>query len=188
MHIATIIIIIENILLFTIPLILWLTGFEHPFSPQLHRLLHILGVVLFLGNIIVTGIWMFLATRTKNQQIIHFSAKATHWMDVFFTGPGAILILANGLWMSTNWGPPPFGFLNIGWLLISLALFVLSGVIWFYLIYLQECLIQATLDDDRYLSEFKPLIIRWYLWGSMAIILPLVSMSLMVLKPVLFVQ
>ena len=115
MHITSKIIIAENILLFTIPPILWLTCFEHPVNYQWHMLLHITGVVIFLGNIIVTGLWMFFAARTQNRQITHFAAKATNWMDVFFTGPGAILILVNGLWLSTNWGTPPFGFLNTGW-------------------------------------------------------------------------
>lgn len=182
MHISTKIIIAENILLFSIPPILWLTGFEPPFNYEWHKLLHITGAVLFLGNIIVTGLWMFFADRTQNQQIIHFAAKITNWMDVFFTGPGVILVFFNGLWLSTNWGSSPFGFLNVGWLLIALVSFVLSGAVWFYLIYLQECIIRAT-TASVYPGEFKPLITRWYIWGAIAILLPLLSMTLMIIKP-----
>lgn len=186
MHISTKIIIAENIFLFTIPPILWLTGFERPFSYEWHKLLHITGVVLFLGNIIVTGLWMYLADRTQDQQITHFAAKITNWMDVFFTGPGVILVLVNGLWLSTNWGTIPFVFLNIGWLFIALILFFISGVIWFYLIYLQECFIQATAENS-YQNEFKPLIIRWYIWGAIAVLLPLISMTLMIIKPTILI-
>lgn len=31
---------------------------------QWHKLLHILGAVLFLGNIIVAAVWMLMAERT----------------------------------------------------------------------------------------------------------------------------
>lgn len=182
MHISTRIIIAENIFLFVIPPILWLTNFDRPFSYEWHKLLHIAGMVLFLGNIIVTGVWMYFADRTQDQKIIHFAAKTTNWMDVFFTGPGVILVFVNGLWLSASWGEVPFGFLNVGWLLTSLVLFLLSGFIWFYLIYLQECLIQCT-EDNVYQSKFKFLIIRWYIWGAIAIVLPLISVILMVIKP-----
>ncbi|MBV1931777.1 MAG: DUF2269 domain-containing protein [Porticoccaceae bacterium] len=186
MHTSTKIIIAENIILFSAPPILWLTSFEPPFAYELHKLLHITGAVLFLGNIVVTGLWMFFADRTHNQQVIHFAAKTTNWMDVCFTGPGVILVFFNGLWLSASWGVAPFGFLNVGWLLIALGLFLLSGVIWFYLIFLQECFIQTTIGN-KYPAEFKPLIVRWYIWGAIAISLPLISMALMIIKPTILI-
>ena len=39
------------------------------------KVLHIVGVVLFLGNIIVTGWWKNMADRTKNPQIIAFAQR-----------------------------------------------------------------------------------------------------------------
>ena len=182
MHITTKIIILENIFIFIIPVILWITDFEHPFSYEWHKLLHITGAVIFLGNIIVTGLWMYFASRTQDQKITNFAAKITNRMDVFFTGPGVILLLSNGLWLAKSWGVPPVGFLNVGWILIALVLFVLSGLIWFYLIYLQEKFIRST-EGNTYPNEFRPLMKQWLIWGTVAILLPLISMALMVLKP-----
>lgn len=37
---------------------------------DLYKSLHILGAILFLGNIIITGIWMFLAEKSKNASVV----------------------------------------------------------------------------------------------------------------------
>src|SRR6266540_741565 len=76
-------------------------GSGHPvplFLPYAwHKWLHVLGAVLFLGNIIVTGFWMLLAERNGNEPSIRFAAIGVNWADVFFTAPGVILLLGNGL-------------------------------------------------------------------------------------------
>jgi uncharacterized membrane protein len=40
--------------------------------------LHILGVVLFLGNIIITGWWKAMADRTRNPVVIAFASIKLH--------------------------------------------------------------------------------------------------------------
>jgi uncharacterized membrane protein len=37
--------------------------------------LHVLGVVVFLGNIIVTGVWKALADRTRSAPIVAYSQR-----------------------------------------------------------------------------------------------------------------
>jgi len=58
--------------------------------------LHLLGVVMFLGNIIVTGWWKFMADRTKNPVIIAFAQRQVTLTDWIFTAGGVILVLAGG--------------------------------------------------------------------------------------------
>jgi uncharacterized membrane protein len=91
-----------------------------------HKWLHILGAVLFLGNIIVTGFWMLLAERSGNEPSIRFAAIAVNWADVFFTAPGVILLLGNGVLLSQQWG----GLYHQLWIRMALVLFTLSGVVW----------------------------------------------------------
>ncbi|MGH8119665.1 MAG: DUF2269 family protein [Gammaproteobacteria bacterium] len=55
--------------------------------------LHILGAVIFLGNIIVTGWWKVMADRTKNPKVIAFAQRQVTMTDFVFTAGGAAIIL-----------------------------------------------------------------------------------------------
>ena len=37
------------------------------------KTLHIIGAILFLGNIIITGWWKFMADRTRDPKIVAFA-------------------------------------------------------------------------------------------------------------------
>ena len=75
------------------------------FPYRWHTFLHIAGAVVFLGNIIVTAAWMFMAERTRSIDVIHFSAKAVIRADLLFTLPGVLLVLMNGYAMVLDrWG------------------------------------------------------------------------------------
>src|SRR3712207_590854 len=63
---------------------------------QIHLLLHIVGAILFVGNILVTAVWLVLAEQTRNAATLHFASKVVNWADVFFTAPGILLLLVNG--------------------------------------------------------------------------------------------
>ncbi len=71
---------------------------HHPllFPYQWHKLLHILGAILLVGNIVITGVWMLMAERTNNFDVMRFAAKTVNWADVYFTVPGIFLIISNG--------------------------------------------------------------------------------------------
>jgi hypothetical protein len=58
------------------------------------KIIHLLGVVLFLGNIIVTAVWEMLAV------------SVTDWM---VTLSGVVLILVGGYGMVATSGLDPFG-------------------------------------------------------------------------------
>lgn len=64
------------------------------------KVIHILGAVLFLGNIIVTGWWKVMADRTKNPQIIAFAQRQVTVTDWVFTTGAAVFVV---------------GFLAVGW-------------------------------------------------------------------------
>lgn len=150
-----------------------------------HKLLHILGAIIFLGNIIITGTWMALAERNKDKATLHFSSKVVNWADVLFTAPGVLLVLANGLIMASNaWG----GLLATSWVALSLGLFLLSGIIWVgFLLRYQDRMIQLSSNPaasgEELPAVFFEVLHRWYFWGIIATILPLASLVLMVVKP-----
>ena len=159
---------------------------ESVYLHDFYKSLHILGGVLFLGNIIITGVWMFLAEKSKNVSIIQFGTKAVNWMDVFFTAPGAALILLTGLLQAPHHG----GVYTQSWILAGLILFSLSGLIWLmFLIPNQQRLITLSNNltkSGKLPSKFYSVLHRWYFWGIAATILPIISLVIMVLKPKLW--
>lgn len=157
---------------------------HHPliFSYQWHKLLHILGAILLVGNIVITGVWMFMAERTDNHDVMRFAAMTVNWADVFFTVPGIFFLITNGDILSEQWG----GVFHVSWIIASLVLFAFSGIIWIILLLrYQNSLISlsASLDEGRGYSEFVSILHNWYFWGVVATILPLISLVLMFLKP-----
>ena len=55
--------------------------------------LHILGVVLFVGNIIVTGWWKVQADRTRHPAIVAFAQRQVTMTDWLFTFGGSTLVV-----------------------------------------------------------------------------------------------
>ena len=49
------------------------------------KLLHLLGVILFLGNILVTAWWKIAADRTRNPAVIAHAQRQVIVTDGLFT-------------------------------------------------------------------------------------------------------
>lgn len=175
-------------LLFLLPLPPLAAGVDYPMVLPYdgHQALHVLGAVLFVGNILVTGAWFVVAERSREPVVLEFAARATNWMDVAFTAPGALLVMFNGLVMSVQWG----GVLGQSWLTAGFGLFGASGVVWAaLLIPAQHRLIRGAgtgLARGQMPPEFFRELHRWYLWGIVATVLPVATLFLMVAKPALW--
>ena len=146
--------------------------------------LHILGVVLFLGNIIVTGWWKVMADKTGDKNIIAFAQRQVTLTDYVFTFGGVLLVLVTGI---TNAELHGMDYLNIKWLAWGFWLFVASGVIW-VVILLPVQILQAKMAKN--FSEDKPIPEKywklgkiWLIFGILATVLPLLNLYWMVFKP-----
>lgn len=146
---------------------------------RVYLTLHIVGAVIFVGNIIVTGTWMFWAERTRQREVIAFATHSVHWADVFFTAPGVTLVFANGFIMAQD-----FGGIQTSWITVALSLFTLSGVVWVLtLIPAQDRLARLSSIGTELPADFYHALHRWYFWGIVATLLPLGSLVIMVTKP-----
>lgn len=155
------------------------------YSHQWHKLMHILGAVLFVGNIIVSAVWMILTVFTKQASIVHFGAKVVNQADLLFTIPGVLLILINGVVMA-----PVFGGGNIlgaSWVVAALGSLTLSGIVWVgFLLRYQNQLVELSASGDQLSAEFLATFRNWGIWGGIGTILPIISLVLMVVKPILW--
>jgi uncharacterized membrane protein len=144
---------------------------------------HIFGVVLFLGNIIVTAFWKALADFSNEWKVIAFSQKLVTYTDIFFTTIGVLLIIITGFLMASQYE----NFLHIRWIIWGLSLFIASGIVWvFILIPLQISLHQLAKQfktNQTIPDKYWRLERLWMIFGTIATILPLINLYWMVFKP-----
>jgi uncharacterized membrane protein len=146
--------------------------------------LHILGVVLFLGNIIVTIVWKVLADRTKSAPVVAYAQRLVTTTDIAFTATGVVLIVVSGQVMAEDFGGV-FG--GPSWLTIGWSLFIASGVIWVAALIPLEVM-QARMAK-RFATEtviparYWRLSTLWSVFGAVATLLPLANLYFMVFKP-----
>ncbi len=154
------------------------------YSYEWNLFMHILGAIVFMGNVIVTAVWMTLAKRSGNPDNLRFAAKGVIATDIYFTTPGIVLLLLNGGILGTGW----FKSGQASWIWVALGLFTLSGIAWFgFILPIQRRLsrladAEPNVDGDVP-AEFYAWLKKWYRWGGIATLLPLASLVIMVLKP-----
>jgi uncharacterized membrane protein len=143
------------------------------------KVIHLLCACLFLGNVIVSGVWAALAERTGSHEVIKFSNRLVLLTDVMFTATGALGVVITGHLMADRYG----GDTAHGWITWSYMLFGLSGLIWaFILVPIQ--LRQRTLlaRFDYITADYMRLSMVWKIAGAIATLLPLPIIYLMVTK------
>lgn len=145
--------------------------------------LHILGVVIFLGNITVTAVWKVLADGTRNPAVVAYAQRLVTVTDISFTATGAGLIAVSGAMMADRFG----GVDGADWLTLGVALFIASGVIWVTtqipIQVAQARLARRFAGEGAIPERYWRLATLWYAVGAIAIALPLVNVYVMVVKP-----
>jgi uncharacterized membrane protein len=147
--------------------------------------LHILSVVLFLGNIITGVFWKMhgdrLGTTTARAQALEGVIHSDRW----FTLPGVIAIIVTGVMLALTLHLP---ILATRWILWSLVLFGISGLAFqFFVAPLQKKLLaiaRAGVSGNWNAGEYDRLSMQWQLWGAVATLAPVCALVLMVTKPV----
>ncbi|MBV8068175.1 MAG: DUF2269 family protein [Candidatus Eremiobacteraeota bacterium] len=142
------------------------------------KLVHVAGVVLFLGNITVGVFWKSYADRTGNAAIMASTMDGIIAADRVFTIPGIIILLIGGVGAALV-GKIPF--LSTGWLLWGIVAFILSGLAFGPLSRAQRKISVAAHAGN--FEEYETLSKGWTLWGTIALLLPIVAFVLMILKP-----
>jgi len=147
--------------------------------------LHLLGVMMFMGNIIITGWWKFMADRTRDPRVIAFAQRQVTLTDYVFTAGGSVILLAAGWGNAALHGMDVF---QIHWLSWGLWLFSASGIIWAAILIplqiRQERMAQEFAVSGDIPEEYWGMCRQWNIWGTIATVLPLLNLYWMVFKPV----
>ena len=151
------------------------------------KLIHILAVVMFIGNIVTGVFWHKHAERTRNPRLLAHTMEGVIRSDRLFTIPGVVVILASGIFAAVKAG---FPLLGTGWILWTLVMFAISGLVFMIRlgplqrrmqVHAQAGASSGSFDYDAYHRMAK----QWDFWGAVATLAPLIGLGLMVLKPAL---
>jgi uncharacterized membrane protein len=146
------------------------------------KLLHVLGVVLLVGNVTVTSVWKLYADATRDPRIIAFGQRLVTVTDWFFTVWGILLLIVGGygaVWLAG------LDLLRDGWLFWSQVMFAIAGAIWLFLLVpiqvRQARLARGFADGGPIPEEFWRLGRAWIRLGLIATV-PLVAATWLMLR------
>lgn len=150
------------------------------------KLLHIISVILFLGNILTGLFWAAHATRSRDFRLIAATFDGIIRSDRWFTIPGVFGIIISGVAAAMMANLP---LLRTGWILWPLILFAISGIVfgvWVAPLQGKIARLASNGDSSEHSFEtYKKLYRRWELWGLAALLTPFAAAAIMVLKPAL---
>jgi uncharacterized membrane protein len=139
---------------------------------------HVLGAILFVGNVIVTGIWSAIFFRARASHDFTRAAHAIVITDWAFTVGGGALLTTSGVWLALQRGLPLWGTVWIRQALIALAL---STLLWLVvLVPAQRAMLRLTHDDAALTAAYT----RWNITGWLATVPLVYAVWCMVAKPV----
>jgi uncharacterized membrane protein len=150
----------------------------------LWKLIHIAGVVAFLGNITTGLFWAAHAHRQGNFQLVASTFHGIIQSDRWFTIPGVFGILIGGFGAAINGSIP---ILRTGWIFWPIALFSISGLIFGLAVAplqkrIRHLVVNRSQSEESW-KEYCSLYKRWEIWGFLAWLTPVAAMVIMVLKP-----
>lgn len=144
--------------------------------------LHLAGMSLFIGNIIVSALWKVMADRTKNTSVIQYSTKLVNVTDMVFSGLGATLLTVSGHMLADSYG----GVASQQWIIQSYVLFGISGVLWVAVLVpiqiKQSKLIKNIEETGTVPQQYYKLGRIWSMVGTIATVVPLPAIYFMINK------
>jgi uncharacterized membrane protein len=150
------------------------------------KLIHVAAVIAFVGNITTGLFWHAHAARTRDPRLIAHAMDGIIRSDRLFTMPGVVIIIVTGVAAAIHGN---FPLLRTGWILWSLILFSISGLIFMVRLAPLQRQLRALAEAGARAGPFDyaryhALAVRWEIWGAAALLTPLAALVLMVLKPV----
>ena len=169
------------VVLAALALVLWRGALQPFLSRPVHRLLHILGAVLFLGNVVAGALWLGFADASGSRAALRFATRMINVADLVITGPAALLLFLNGAALVPAWG----GLSLQPWLARSVALFTVLTLLWASVLVPLQLHLEnriALLVDGPFPPTLRRRLIAYFVAGGAAGLLALSILGLMVLR------
>jgi uncharacterized membrane protein len=147
------------------------------------RMLHVIGATVLFGTGAGIAFFMVMARRTEKPDLIAHVADTVVVADTLFTATAVVAQPITGYFLarSVGWS------LADGWLLLSLALYIVTGLFWLPVVWIQTRLRdiarQAATEGVSLPAEWFRLYRIWFACGFPAFIAVLGIVWLMLAKP-----
>lgn len=150
------------------------------------KMIHIVGGTVLFGTGLGIAFFMVMAHRTRDPFIIAHTASVVVVADAAFTANAAVVQPVSGIYLVlaigySLWEP---------WIVTSLALYVVVGLCWLPVLWIQakmRDLARAAAEEGVELPERYDRLYRvWFLLGWPAFIGVIAIFALMIFKPALW--
>ncbi len=147
------------------------------------RWLHVLGATVLLGTGAGIAFFMVMAHRTGDARLVAHTASVVVVADWVFTASAVVLQPITGVMLALAIGWP----LTEGWILLSLALYALTGAFWLPVVWMQhrmrDLARSAARAGEPLPEAYHRLYRAWFLCGFPAFLAVLGVIWLMTAKP-----
>ncbi|GLQ20733.1 DUF2269 family protein [Algimonas porphyrae] len=148
------------------------------------RWLHVIGATVLLGTGAGIAFFMLMAHRTRSPTLIAHTAHIVVIADWVFTASAVVIQPLTGLWLAHMIGWP----LTEGWILLSVGLYVLTGIFWLPVVRIQKKMrdlaLQAVRERTDLPARYDHLFRIWFACGVPAFFSVLAILWLMIARPV----
>lgn len=122
---------------------------------EILRLLHVIGATVLFGTGAGIAFFMVMARHTGNPVLIAHVAGTVVLADTLFTATAVLLQPVTGTLLALEIGWP----LTEGWIVLSLVLYVLTGLFWLPVVWIQIRLRNIAREAARAGTELPA---RWH--------------------------
>lgn len=147
------------------------------------RLVHVLGATVLFGTGIGIAFFMVMAVRTSDPRIVAHVAGIVVIADTVFTATAVVLQPLTGYGLARSIGWP----LNEGWIILSLVLYVIVGLFWLPVVWIQIRLRNMARYAAAETTPLPPAFYRlyriWFAFGFPAFFSVVAIFWLMLTKP-----
>jgi uncharacterized membrane protein len=140
------------------------------------KTLHVIGAVLLVGNVTVTGVWALLMYRARHEVPFRPVARAILWTDLLTVAGGAMLTITGILMIRQTRLP----WLELPWLVRGISALATSTLAWLLVLLPIQVRMARLRPGDA--SRLRSLFRSWSVVGWAATILLYVAIWYMVTK------
>lgn len=147
------------------------------------RMLHVTGACVLLGTGAGIAFFMLMAHRNKQPEIIAYTAGVVVLADLLFTASAVVVQPVTGALLAWRLGWD----LTEGWLVLSLGLYVLTGLFWLPVVWIQIRLRDLARQAVKAQTDLPVVYFRlfaiWFACGIPAFLSVLAILWLMLARP-----
>jgi uncharacterized membrane protein len=147
------------------------------------KFLHIIGAAVLLGTGAGIAFFMLLAHRQGQPAVVAGVARIVVVADFLFTATAVVMQPITGVWLALHVGYP----LTEGWIVLSIALYLLTGAFWLPVVWMQmrmrDLAIDAAARGAPLPEEYRRLFRAWFACGFPAFAAVVAIFWLMIQRP-----